>query len=295
MEVNNPTRLLLRIQATLVEFGSAGAPSEKALLLPVFDKPPTCSQLIPGHEGNEVFSPETLGAACIVSKGTAGVNVNKTNNAGALWKLSPGGGNSAWETDVRGLRQTHCTFKPCKGQPKTQFNFTPYKFELMEKTTAPGLYLVVNMQRRTPMAPTEEQEEAAASAMAGEGITPPRAPALLPTCVAFPEPTTTVDAAEHTLTDAPPTPPLAAGSETTRERPESPEQVTGLIERLSLAGAASNSDGGEGGGVAGASGGGAACAKCGTSDVKLTLCTGCRKISYCGLALVPAPDSTIPS
>ena len=95
------------------------------------------------------------------------------------------------------------------------------------------------------------------------------------TRVAVPEPTTAVDAAAQTPTDAPPTPPLAAGSETTPERPASPEEVTGLIERLSLAGAASNSDGGEGGG-------GAACAKCGIHSAALKNCARCQEVAYCG-------------
>ena len=72
------------------------------------------------------------------------------------------------------------------------------------------------------------------------------------TRVVVPEPTTAVDNVT-TPADAPPTPRLAAGS----------EEVTGLIERLHLAGAASNSDGEDGGGVV-ASGGAAACAEGGT-------------------------------
>ena len=62
------------------------------------------------------------------------------------------------------------------------------------------------------------------------------------------EPTTAVDV-PHTPTDAPST-----GPDATPDRPESPDEVTGLIERLSLPGAASNSDGGTG---AGDGGGGA--------------------------------------
>jgi len=102
------------------------------------------------------------------------------------------------------------------------------------------------------------------------------------TRVAVSEPTTAVDAAAYTPTDAPPTPPLAAGSETLSERPASPEEVTGLIERLNLAGAASNSEGGDNGAGAAASGGGAACAKCGIHSAELRRCARCLEVAYCG-------------
>ena len=101
------------------------------------------------------------------------------------------------------------------------------------------------------------------------------------TRVAVPEPTTAVDAPAETPVDAPPTQPLAAGSETTPERPVSPEEVTGLIECLSLAGAASSSYGGAGGGSA-ASGGGSACAACGIRSAELRRCTRCLEVAYCG-------------
>jgi len=269
MEVTDYSGLLRRIKATLVQFGDAGAPSERALLLPVFDKPPTCCQPVPGYKDNGVFNPETLGAAFIVRKG-AGC-VIKTNNDSATFTLSPGGGKNVWETDVPGLVQTHCTCRPRKGQSKTQFEFTPYKFELIDflhKTTASGLYLVVNMQRRTPRAATEEQGEAATSytppASTMAGVMPPRAPALLPTRVSVPEPATAEDD-PHTPMDATSSPPLAAGSENTPERPASPDEVTGHIERLNLSEAPSNSDGGGcRGGAAASDRGAAACDEGGT-------------------------------
>ena len=102
------------------------------------------------------------------------------------------------------------------------------------------------------------------------------------TRVGVPPRTTAVDAAAYTPTDARSTPPLAAGSETPPERPDSPEEVTGLIERLHLTGAASNSDGGDGGGGAAASGGGAACAKCGVLSAALLRCARCMEVAYCG-------------
>ena len=108
-----------------------------------------------------------------------------------------------------------------------------------------------------------------------------------PTTAVHAESPTPVDAAAQTPTDAPPTSPLAAGFETLPERPDSPDEVTGFIERLSLAGTASNSDGGDGGdsdggGGAAASGGGAACAKCGIRSAALLRCARCLAVAYCG-------------
>ena len=61
------------------------------------------------------------------------------------------------------------------------------------------------------------------------------------------EPTTAVDV-PHTPTDAPASGSLDVASDATPERPESPDEVTGLIERFSLPGAASISIGGTGAG-----------------------------------------------
>jgi len=98
-----------------------------------------------------------------------------------------------------------------------------------------------------------------------------------------PVPTTALDDF-HTPVDAPSTGTLTPGSEITPERPESPEEVTGLIERF--AGAAINSDGGTGAGEgesgAAASGGAAACAQCGIRDVELKRCVRCWQVAYCG-------------
>jgi len=95
-----------------------------------------------------------------------------------------------------------------------------------------------------------------------------------------PVPTTAVDEPSTTPTDALPTPPPAAGSEIHPvinklhhpERPESPEEVTGLIERLSLAGASSSSDGGEGGSVAASDRSAAASAEGGTKLARGARC-----------------------
>ena len=61
------------------------------------------------------------------------------------------------------------------------------------------------------------------------------------TRVAVEERATAEDFVE-TPTGAPSMTPLGAPSETTPERPESPDEVTGLIERLNISGTASNSD-----------------------------------------------------
>ena len=63
------------------------------------------------------------------------------------------------------------------------------------------------------------------------------------TRVVVPVPTTAVDEA-HTPVDALPPGTLAAGSEITPERPESPDEVTGLIERLRLPGEDTSAEGG---------------------------------------------------
>ena len=63
------------------------------------------------------------------------------------------------------------------------------------------------------------------------------------TGVAVQGPATAVDDV-FTLVDAPSTGPLGAASETTPERPESPDEVMGQIERLNIPGAATNSDAG---------------------------------------------------
>ena len=86
--------------------------------------------------------------------------------------------------------------------------------------------------------------------------------------------------------------------ETTGERPASPEQVagaldreggaedvTGLIERLRLPEAAISSDGGaagDGEGGAAASGGAAACAQCGFRSAEKKSCARCMQVAYCG-------------
>jgi hypothetical protein len=100
------------------------------------------------------------------------------------------------------------------------------------------------------------------------------------TRVVVPAPATAVDDA-RTPVDAPCTGTLAADAETTPERPGSPEEVTGLIERLSIVEAATNSDGGENGGGSAASGGGTACAQCGIHSAVLKRCALCLEVAYC--------------
>jgi len=155
------------MNATLIHVGSGGDPGQAPLVLPRFDKPPTCQQQVPGYGDDGMYDPEVLGASCLIGKkGTA--CVVKTNNANATWSLKPAGGRSRLETDVPGLFQNHCSFKPRKGQSEVQLKFTLKRFELIDflhKTSASDLYLVSTMQRtwsRPPKAGTEEQGEAAA-------------------------------------------------------------------------------------------------------------------------------------
>jgi len=90
--------------------------------------------------------------------------------------------------------------------------------------------------------------------------------------VVVPEPTTAVDL-PVTLSDAAPTGNLGAASD------DSLEVVTGLVERISLPGAASPA-------VAAGAAGAASCAHCGKGPKKkgaeLKRCSRCKKVSYCG-------------
>jgi len=81
-------------------------------------------------------------------------------------------------------------------------------------------------------------------------------------------PTTAVDVA-YTPTDAPSRGTLPPGSETTPERPDSPEEVTGLIERLNLAAPAAASSA-------------SSCAYCGKQGVGFQRCSTCKQAWYCG-------------
>ena len=159
------------------------------------------------------------------------------------------------ESEVPGLVQTHCTCKERKGQSKQQFEFTPYKFELVDflnKTTASRLYLVVNMQRRSARAASEEQGEAAAPAMASTmaGVASTVVPEPT-TRVVVPEPATKVDDAP-TSTGALP----VGAAEITPH--EFSGEVTGLVEHFSQAAISAD------GGAAASDGGAAACAEGGT-------------------------------
>jgi hypothetical protein len=166
MEVNDPLRRLRLMNATLIHVGSGGDPGQAPLVLPRFDKPPTCPQQVPGYGDDGMYDPEVLGATCLIGKkGTIGVV--KTNNANATWSLKPAGGRSRQETDVPGLFQNHCSSKPRRGQSEVQLEFTLKRFELinfLHTTSASDLYLVSTMQRtwsRPPKADTVEQGEAA--------------------------------------------------------------------------------------------------------------------------------------
>jgi hypothetical protein len=172
-EVTDYNGLLESIKETLVHFGTAEALPGGALLLPVFDKMPTCPQKVPGYGGNGWFNPAMLGAACLIGKeGTPGLI--KTDNSEAKVVFNPG--SSPKEIDgVAGLRQTHCSFKPREGQPKRQFEFTPYKFELINFLLGAGLFLVVNMLRTWSTPPKTDTQ----ATTAGVATTPTAAPALL--------------------------------------------------------------------------------------------------------------------
>ena len=172
LEVTDCTGLFQRINETLVHFGTAGAPLEGALLLPVFDKMPTCPQKVSGYGDDGVFDPATLGAACLIGKeGIAGLI--KTDNSEAKVVFNPSG--SRKETyEVPGLHKIHCSFKPREGESKRQFEFTPYKFELTDfLRDSSGVYLVINMQRTWSTPPKTDSQEQGGAATSATCYTPP--------------------------------------------------------------------------------------------------------------------------
>jgi hypothetical protein len=85
----------------------------------------------------------------------------------------------------------------------------------------------------------------------------------------------------YTPVDAPSTGALTAGSEITPERPESPDEVTGLIERLAVVSSDGGTGAGEGEGGAAASVGASTCTHCGIGGVDLKRCVRCLQVAYC--------------
>jgi len=171
MEVNDPSGLRRRIHETLVHFGTAGALPEGALLLPVFDKMPTCPQKVVGYGGDGWFDPATLGAACLIGKEGAH-GLIKTDNSKAIVKFNIGGNSRRETKDVPGLHQTHCSVKPREGGSKKQFEFTPYKFDSTDfLLDACGVYLVVNMRRTWSTPPKTDYQ---AQGGAATCYTPPK-------------------------------------------------------------------------------------------------------------------------
>ena len=251
--------MLESINKTLIDVGSGGDPSEAPLVLPRFDKMPTCPQLVPGWGDDGVFISATLGAACLIDKtGTDGVI--KTDNSEAKVIFNPGGSSRRETNEVPGLHQTHCSFKPREGGPKKQFKFTPYKFELTDfLVEGSGVYLVINMHRTWSTPPKADTEEQGAAAT---GFSPPAWTAARVTSAVVSQPSTGVAVPElatkvdepSTTTDAPPG--TFGAAEITPD--DFSEEVKGLVERFS--GASISCDGGAGAGEGG--GGAAASGRC---------------------------------
>jgi len=238
----HPSELLFQ-QALKAIRETGGLRPSDLLQLPVRTSPPTTLQFIRGYEGG-ALNPHTPGVACIVVPQEQGRGADYTKGP---WHFRADTWRS--ETFEPGLIAVRMSVEANKGEGAPEPPLRFYKFML---DTPPVNFLV------SDAAPAAARKHEPYVLMHMRNL-------LQHTRVAVPQPATAVDAPAHTPADAPPTPPLAAGSETNPERPASPDEVTGYIERLSLAGAASNSDGGEGGGGAAASdGGGAACAEGGT-------------------------------
>ena len=226
MEAHDPAGLMRRFKQALDHIRESGRLRPSDLQLPSQASPPTYTRPIAGYEGG-AFDPHTLGVACIV--------VPPTHGRGPYSKGEFSFNPDAWHSETReaGLVAVRMAVRPHKGKPPPDLAGRYYKFMLGKP---PVDFLVSD----PAPAATRSREPFVLMHMR-----------LQHTRVVVPEPATAVDDAAHTPTDLPSTGTLAAGSETALERPESPEQVTGLIEHFSLAGAAANSDGwtgtGEGG------------------------------------------------
>jgi len=252
----NPVELLF--QQDLKRIHETGGLRPSNLQLPIRTYPPTTLQRIPGGGS---LDPHVLGVGCTVVPPERGRGKDYTKGD---WHFRASDWHS--ETFEPGLIAVRMTVHPNQGRKSPALPGTYYKF-MLDK---PSVDFLV-------------PDPASAAARKREPFVLIQFRYLLQhTRVVVPPRTTANDAAAYTPTDAPPTSPLASGSETLPERPASPDEVTGLVERLNLTGAASNSDGSDGGGGAAASGGGVACAKCGIHSAELMRCARCLEVAYCG-------------
>ncbi|KAJ1495319.1 hypothetical protein T484DRAFT_1762975 [Baffinella frigidus] len=180
-----------------------------------------------------------------------------------------GGPSNMNPTSEPGLIELRMTARPRKGKSAPNLPGKYYKY-LLEKP--PGGILVPDPDA----GPDNNREPFVLMHMPRRGGQ---------TRVAVLEPTTAVDVA-HTPADAPSTGTFGAASEIT---PDDLSEVTGLVERLSLLGAASNlnSDGGTGGALGGALApktfaSEASCAHCGKQGGEFQRCSRCKQACYCG-------------
>ncbi|KAJ1495847.1 pectin lyase fold/virulence factor [Baffinella frigidus] len=203
---------------------------------PVFNAPPAAEQAVEGYEGG-VFRPEhrAAGYAVVKRKGVGGVI--QTSNHDAPWTLNPQS-SPVSETSQPLMRKVPCGYKKRGNNPKPDMGpYTPYKYYLVESGFLASTPADTKQELEVYFVFNEPQRKAKT------------------TRAAVP-PTTKVDIVPPTLTDAPVD--LGAASEITPD--EFSEQVTGLVERLSLTEAATISDAprplvGAGQGAAGALGG----------------------------------------
>ena len=205
---HNRAELMRRVKQALEHVRDKGRLQPSDLQLPIQLSPyPTAMQPLTGYEGGE-FHPEKLGVTCIVVPPSEG---RGTNSKGA-WRLNANGGKK--NTSESGLVAVEMNPRPHEGKASPDLPGKYIKF-MLEKP--PVDFLV----------PDPDAEPASNR----EPFVLMHAPKpQKQTRVAVPEPTTAVDE-DRTPVDAPSTGPLDAG------------HVAGLVERLSLAGAASNSDG----------------------------------------------------
>ena len=219
MEAHEPAELMRRFKQALEHVSETGRLHPSDLQLPIQATPQTAKKLLSGYEGGS-FDPLHLGVACIVVPPSLG----RCAKAEGGWSLNPDGGPShKKETAEAGLFAVRMSVRPHKGKSTPELPGRYYKFTLQRP---PVDFLV--------------QDE-------GRGNASSRDPFVLmhmrkrwdQTRVVVPVSTTAVDDA-HTPADATPLSTATPDAGT--------EEVTGLIEHLSLSGAASNSDRGTGAG-----------------------------------------------
>ena len=216
-----------RFQQAVVHVRDTGSLQPSDLQIPILTDP-YCKQPLPGYEGGW-YDPYKLGAVCIVVPPSKG----RGPNTKGFFNVSPDSIASKTATSVPGFAAVRAPARPNKDKIAPNL---------------PGMYFKF-FHEQPPIPFLVSDSESAANGRSREPyvlMLMPRKPPGRPR-VAVPEPTTAVDDTFDTTVGASVN--LSASSEITPD--EFSEEVTGLIERLSLPGAANAGEAagaGEGGG-----------------------------------------------